>query len=368
MIHLAFANIIAAALVLLALPFLLSGGGLHRHGIIVAACFAVVAGALAIYMAIGSPHLADPPLADRNVAGRDAELATHLERARSHLVEEPTDIDAWIWIANANGLSRRYGEAALAMAEAVVLDPGNAELLARQGEFIVLAHEGLVTPAARILFAQSLGIDVDQPVARFYAGVALAQAGDTSGALVVWRELLDDSPQDAPWISELRRHIADAGVTSDDMQSETQEDTTTMITGMVEGLARRLQDEPDDVEGWKRLAHSYIVLEDWPKARLAYERALELAPDDIDLVDGFAAAVAAPVSRTTGVGERELGDMERVLEARPDNPHALYVTGLAAALDGDSEGARERWTHLRELFDPATAEYRRVDTLLESIE
>ncbi len=364
MIHLAFANIIAAAVVLLALPFLSSGGGLQRRGLIVAVFFAVVAGALAIYMAIGSPHLADQPLADRHVAGSDPERATHLERARSRLVEEPTDIDAWIWIANAQGLSRRYGEAALAMAEAAVLDPGNAELLARQGEFIVLAHDGLVTPAARLLFAQSLGIDAAQPVARFYGGVALAQAGDTSGALVVWRDLLDDSPDDAPWISELRRHISDAGGTPGDAQ----EDTMTMITGMVEGLARRLEDEPDDLEGWKRLAHSYTVLEDWPKARLAYERALELAPGDIDLVDGFAAAVAAPVNRTTSVDARALGDMEQVLEVRPDNPHALYVTGLAAALAGNADGARERWTRLRDLFDPATGEYRRVDTLLESIE
>lgn len=364
MIHLALANVIAVALVLLALPLLSPDGGLRRRGLIVAASFAVIAGAIAIYAAIGSPHLADRPLAERDVATTDPELAGLLERARSRLVEEPTDIDAWIWIANAQGLSRRYDEAALAMAEAAVLDPGNAEHLARQGEFIVLAHDGLVTPAARLLFAQSLGIDADQPVARFYGGIALAQAGDTSGALVVWRDLLADSPVDAPWIGELRRHIADAGETAGDAG----DDTLAMITGMVEGLARRLEDEPDDLEGWKRLAHSYTVLEDWPKARQAYERALELAPGDAELMDGFAAAVAAPVDRTTGVSAAVLADMERVLETRPDNPHALYVTGLAAALEGDADGARERWTRLRDLFEPSTSEYAGVGMLLESIE
>ncbi|MCY4608859.1 MAG: tetratricopeptide repeat protein [bacterium] len=364
MIHLAIANIIAVAIVLLTLPLLSPSDGLRRRGLLVAASLAVIAGAIAIYAAIGSPHLGDRPLAEREVATANPEIAGLLERARSRLVEEPTDIDAWIWIANAEGLSRRYGEAALAMAEAAVLDPGNAEHLARQGEFIVLAHDGLVTPAARLLFAQSLAIDASQPVARFYGGVALAQAGDTTGALVVWRDLLADSPVDAPWIGELRRHISDAGEAAGDSG----DDTLDMITGMVEGLARRLADEPDDLEGWKRLAHSYTVLEDWPKARHAYERALELAPGDSDLMDGFAAAVAAPVDRTTGVSATVLADMERVLETRPDNPHALYVTGLAAALRGDNGGAREQWTRLRDLFEPSTSEYSRVGMLLESIE
>ena len=364
MIHLALANIIAVALVLLALPLFSPGDGLRRRGLIVATSFAVIAGAIAIYAAIGSPHLADRPLAERDVASSDPELAGLLERARSRLVEEPTDINAWIWIANAQGLSRRYDEAALAMAEAAVLDPSNAEYRARQGEFIVLAHDGLVTPAARLLFAQSLGIDADQPVARFYGGVALAQAGDTAGALDVWRDLLADSPVDAPWIGELRRHISDAGETAGDSD----DDTLAMITGMVEGLARRLEDEPDDLEGWKRLAHSYTVLEDWPKARQAYERALELAPVDSDLMDGFAAAVAGPVNRTMGVSSTVLADMERVLEARPDNPHALYVTGLAAALSGDADGAREQWTRLRDLFEPSTSEHAGVEMLLESLE
>ena len=364
MIHLALANIVAVALVLLALPLLSRGDGLRHRGLIVAVSFAVIAGAIALYAAIGSPHLADRPLAERDIRATNPELAGLMERARSRLVEEPTDIDAWIWIANAQGLSRRYDEAALAMAEAVVLDPGNAEHLARQGEFIVLAHDGLVTPAARVLFAEALWLDDDQPVARFYAGVALAQAGDTSGALVVWRDLLDDSPEDAPWIGELRRHIADAG----EMESEFGEDTSAMITGMVEGLARRLEDEPDDLEGWKRLAHSYTVLEDWPKAREAYARALELAPGDPDLMDRFAAAVAGPVDHTTGVSDSVVADMERVLDTRPDNPHALYVTGLAAALNGDRAGARDQWTRLRDLYAPSTEEYANAGKLLESVE
>ena len=60
-------------------------------------------------------------------------------------------------------------------------------------------------------------------------------------------------------------------------------------------------------------------------------------------------------------------DMEHVLEVRPGNRHALYVTGLAAAGDGDAGTARERWTRLRDLFPAQSPEYRQVQVLLESL-
>ena len=39
-----------------------------------------------------------------------------------------------------------------------------------------------------------------------------------------------------------------------------------MIRGMVERLAARLEQQPDDKEGWARLAHAYDVLGETDKA------------------------------------------------------------------------------------------------------
>ena len=288
------------------------------------------------------------------------------------LAEYPADTEAWMLLANAHGLARRYDDAALAMAEASVLDPGNAELLARYGEYIVLAHDGMVTPVARRAFAEALSIDPGEPVARFYGGIALAQSGDTSSALLVWQELLEESSADAPWIGELRRHIADAealvsggeGIAGMELADDERLD---LVTGMVEGLALRLEDEPENLEGWRRLADSYTVLGDWSNARKAWEHALGLAPGDGELWDGFAAAVAGPISPDSGVAADALADMERVLEVRPENRHALYVSGLAAAETGDLARAHEFWTRLRDLFPPSSAEYDRVRVLVESL-
>jgi cytochrome c-type biogenesis protein CcmH len=54
------------------------------------------------------------------------------------------------------------------------------------------------------------------------------------------------------------------------------EDRQAMIRQMVEGLAARLEDNPDDLEGWKRLARSWRVLGEAEKAEEAEKRVREL--------------------------------------------------------------------------------------------
>ena len=56
-------------------------------------------------------------------------------------------------------------------------------------------------------------------------------------------------------------------------------DRQEMIRGMVANLAARLEDEPDDVEGWRRLARSREVLGDNEASAEAYDRALRLDPN-----------------------------------------------------------------------------------------
>jgi cytochrome c-type biogenesis protein CcmH len=50
------------------------------------------------------------------------------------------------------------------------------------------------------------------------------------------------------------------------------EDRGRMIRGMVERLAARLRDNPDDLEGWRRLARAYQVLGDTDKASDAHAK------------------------------------------------------------------------------------------------
>src|SRR4029079_11320570 len=75
------------------------------------------------------------------------------------------------------------------------------------------------------------------------------------------------------------------------------EERDAMINAMVERLAARLEQQPDDVEGWSRLGRSYMVLHRPDKAREAYARALRLRPDDQALKQAMAEATAAASAR-----------------------------------------------------------------------
>ena len=254
-------------------------------GLVAVICVAVVALAVLVYGVLGSPYLPDQPLAARlegptQDGGDGVELRPLVARAEARAQNDPFDRESWVLLANAYAFANRYDDAANAMAEAVALDPEDAGTLSALGEFVTLSRGGVVTPAARMAFARALAFDPTEPVARYYEGVARAQDGDITGALRVWRELLADSAPDASWIAQLQRHIADAetmtgsitgGLTSDedDLSGSTQEDIevaaemtedgqVAMIRGMIDGLAERLQDEPDNLEGWLRLAQPMV--------------------------------------------------------------------------------------------------------------
>ena len=66
-----------------------------------------------------------------------------------------------------------------------------------------------------------------------------------------------------------------------------------MILAMVGNLAARLEQQPDDVDGWARLGRSYMVLDEPQKARDAYAHAVKLKPDDAALQQAYAEASRA---------------------------------------------------------------------------
>jgi cytochrome c-type biogenesis protein CcmH len=180
---------------------------------------------------------------------------------------------------------QRFDESREAYRRAIAFKPDEPQLHAELGEVIVLAAEGTVTPAAEAEFAKS-GND---PRARFYSAEAALQHGDAAAAKTGLQALLADAPADAPWrkvVAALLAEIAPdesqasaktpAGPTAQDIaaaRSMSPEERQAVIRSMVERLAARLEQQPDDKEGWARLAHAYDVLGEADKAKAARARA-----------------------------------------------------------------------------------------------
>jgi cytochrome c-type biogenesis protein CcmH len=126
--------------------------------------------------------------------------------------------------------------------------------------------------------------------------------------------------------------------------------TPPQIQAMTGRLAARLEENPQDVEGWVMLARSYNVLGRHAEAAAAYARASALLPADAQLLADHADTLAmAQGRRLRGEPERLIA---RALEADPNNLKALALAGTAAFERGDYGAAVARWQRILALVPP----------------
>lgn len=123
------------------------------------------------------------------------------------------------------------------------------------------------------------------------------------------------------------------------------------VEAMVNSLADRLKSDPDDLNGWKMLGRSYMTLENFAGAVVAFERAVEIEESQVaqTLVDLGAALLARD---ETGIAGRTSALFESALALDPNNPNALFYGGIAALNRGDTELAADRWEILLGLNPP----------------
>jgi len=120
------------------------------------------------------------------------------------------------------------------------------------------------------------------------------------------------------------------------------------ILAMVERLALRLQENPNDGGGWLMLARSYAVLGRFPESAAAFSRALGMLPPDAQHYADFADIVAM------NQGKRLAGEPEklvrRALEIDPRNIKALALSGTVAFERQDYPQAISEWRKVLELL------------------
>jgi len=121
---------------------------------------------------------------------------------------------------------------------------------------------------------------------------------------------------------------------------------------MVARLARELERDPQNLEGWLMLGRSYIALQEYPLALRAFERADRLSDGkNADALTGEAETlVLTDESELNGRAGRLI---ERALVLAPDSGKALFFGGAVAARRGDLPLARARFVKLLGMDPPA---------------
>ena len=100
------------------------------------------------------------------------------------------------------------------------------------------------------------------------------------------------------------------------------------IRSMVERLAQRLEQNPDDAQGWVMLARSRMAIGQFPEAAQAFKSALAHAKPDANLLADYADALAmAQGKRLDGEPEKLI---KQALEIDPNHVKALALAGSVA--------------------------------------
>lgn len=350
------------------------GAGMKRIGVGVVG-LGVPAVAVAIYLAIGSPTAPDQPLASRDLPGptqtaMPAGFDEAIARVKARLKENPTNVEDWTLLARSYAFTEQFDAAINAYREAAALAPDDIDIAVGLGESIVFAAQGQITPAARQQFEHVRSLQPDHGIARYYLALSRAQAGDLQAALDEWTALAEALDPSTPWLPDLQaqirrtaaelgveapavvsREMAAPGPTADDMAAAadmTAEDRQAMIRGMVERLAARLADQPDDVEGWRRLANARKVLGETEAARDAYARLVALVPNDIDALSGYGEVLVSLADPPGTVPAEAVETFTHLLSLDPGSPAALWFLGLAAVNERRDADAVAYWSQLLE--------------------
>jgi cytochrome c-type biogenesis protein CcmH len=134
--------------------------------------------------------------------------------------------------------------------------------------------------------------------------------------------------------------------------------TAQQIQGMIDKLAARLKEQPDDADGWAMLGRSYAVLGQPQQALPAFKRAMELRPDDAALLADYADMLALANNRNLEGEPSRL--IARALELDPNNPLALMLSGAVSFQREDYAGAIRQWEKVQALLAPGSEEARAV--------
>ena len=134
--------------------------------------------------------------------------------------------------------------------------------------------------------------------------------------------------------------------------------TAQQVEAMVDRLAAKLRENPDDVDGWKLLGRSYTALGRFTESADAYARAATKAPRDAQLLADFADALAMARGQTLQGEPEKL--VQRALEIDPKNLKALALLGTAAFERREFQKAADIWKRMLDHVPPGGEDARAI--------
>jgi cytochrome c-type biogenesis protein CcmH len=265
------------------------GRATQPRSLAIAGALIMLGSALAIYTMLGRPELSPSPTAQQQpeVPTGVAEMIARLEL---DLAKSPDDVEKWRTLAWAQSRMLRFSDSAKNYEKALALSPDDAEIKTSLAEALTQADGKQVPERARILFNEALVASSKNTLAAYYLGIADEQAGKFEMALTRWRDLAKADGLQPANRDVIRKHLIAMGAkTNQDVKASLEQldrasapaesGDMARIDGMIAGLAQKLVESPDNLEGWTMLIRSLNVRQGSEAAREALTQAEKVFKD-----------------------------------------------------------------------------------------
>jgi cytochrome c-type biogenesis protein CcmH len=137
------------------------------------------------------------------------------------------------------------------------------------------------------------------------------------------------------------------------------------IVAMVETLAQKVRERPDDIQGWSLLARSMATLQRFPEAAEAYARLNTLTPNDPDILADYADVLGMAQGGTLAGKPYEL--VKQALALDPSHKKSLALAGTAALDARDFDSAARYWQALARALPPDSEDAGQVRAILAEV-
>ncbi len=240
-----------------------------------------------VYSVLGAPGFEATRRVAEQLPIEQQSVGQLVATAEQQLKKNPDDLRGWTVLAAVYGRTGQFVKRAQALSNMVRLSGPTTELLAELAEARTLANDGIVTEETVTMLQGALASGQWNIKAKAYLVLANEQEGNLKDALKEWRELLVRAKGHERWesriaqrIEALESQVADTlgpGPSQqqvNDASKMSADDRASMIANMVAGLSQRLEDQPDDIDGWLRLIRSFHVLGEAEKLLAAWRKSM----------------------------------------------------------------------------------------------
>jgi cytochrome c-type biogenesis protein CcmH len=290
-----------------------------------------------------------------------------VQRLADRLRQNPGDMDGWLMLARSYTALGRYAEADSAYQHAQTRVMQDSDLLVAWVQLRVMLAEGKFDAQTGQLLDQATQLAPDDPDVMLLRALAAFDRGDKAGADALVDKLHARFPPGTPDRQNLDAVLEkwDPRGTAANPHPAASPAGSVMPdpNAMVQRLADRLKEHPEDMDGWLKLARSYAALGRPQESADAYEHAQARAMQDSNALTIWIEMRLRMNGMKFDARSDEL--LAQATKLWPDDPDVLLLRVLSAYGKGDKAGGDALLGKLQAQFPPGTPQRQSLDTALQ---